>query len=69
LARGTLGAVKSADGLQAVQWFRAGQIGKVLEYCRQDVMVTRGLYEYGHARQHLKYYDRFGKLKQVSVHW
>ena len=69
LARGTLGMAKAADGLQAVQWFRAGQVDKVLDYCRQDVIVTRGLYEYGHARKHLRYYDRYRRLKQVPVQW
>ena len=44
LATTTLGVSKSADGLQAVRWFREGRIQEVLEYCQQDVEVTRRLY-------------------------
>ncbi|MBM3212875.1 helicase, partial [Candidatus Poribacteria bacterium] len=43
LAEATLGEGKIADGLQSVQWFRSGQIEKVIEYCKKDVEVTKGL--------------------------
>jgi DEAD/DEAH box helicase domain-containing protein len=69
LARGTLGSAKSATGSQAVQWFREGRLEELFEYCQQDVAVTRGLYEYGRANKHVKYYDRFGRLKRVTVLW
>ena len=44
LASGTLGATKSADGLQSLEWWRRGEIEKVATYCRQDVEVTRDLF-------------------------
>ncbi len=44
LASGTLGATKSADGLQSLEWWRKGEIEKVAVYCRQDVEVTRDLF-------------------------
>ena len=69
LARGTLGTSKTADGFQAVRWFREGQMDKLLEYCRQDVNVTRELYEFARANKHLRYYNRTGKLKIVQVTW
>jgi DEAD/DEAH box helicase domain-containing protein len=47
LAKATLGATKSADGLQSVQWFRAGELDKVAEYCKADVDITRRVYEFG----------------------
>ena len=33
---------KSADGVRAVEWWAAGEHGRVLEYCHED---TRGLYD------------------------
>jgi len=69
LARGTLGATKSASGREAVQWFREGRLEELFDYCQQDVAVTRGLYEYGLANKHLRYVDRYGRVKRVPVRW
>lgn len=44
LASATLGATKSADGLQSLEWWRKGEYEKVATYCRQDVQVTRDLF-------------------------
>ncbi len=65
----TLGRSKSADGIMAVEWFRAGEVEKVLAYCRDDVQVTRELYEYGLQHKQLKFRDKFGRTKSVAVRW
>jgi DEAD/DEAH box helicase domain-containing protein len=57
LAVATLGTSKSADGIQAVRWYREGRIDEVLAYCEQDVAVTRDLYEYGQRNKHLRFRD------------
>jgi len=44
VAAGTLGATKSADGLQSLEWWKNGEHEKVAEYCRKDVEVTRDLF-------------------------
>ena len=36
IAEASLGATKSADGLKAVEWFRAGELEKVAEYCKME---------------------------------
>jgi DEAD/DEAH box helicase domain-containing protein len=69
LASATLGHTKSADGLLAVRWFREGKLEQVLDYCQQDVQVTFDLYRYGQQNKHLKYKDKFGRLKLVPVKW
>jgi len=69
LARATLGISKSADGLQAVRWFRQGELDKVIEYCRTDVEVTRKLYEYGCERGYILYWDRRGRMRKIFVNW
>jgi len=69
VATATLNVGKSADGLQAVAWFREGLIEKVLDYCQQDVEVTKNLYEYGKQHKHVYYWDRYRGRKIVPVDW
>jgi len=69
LAECTLGCCKSADGLQALAWYREGKMQEILDYCQQDVEVTRQLYEYGRQNKHLKYRDKMRRLQMVPVSW
>jgi DEAD/DEAH box helicase domain-containing protein len=69
LAVASLGITKSADGLQAVRWYREGRMSEILAYCQQDVEVTRQLYEYGRQFKHVKYRDRNWRVRQVPVSW
>ena len=69
VASATLGHTKSADGRLAVGWFRQGQLDKVLDYCQADVQVTLDLYRYGQHNKHIKYKDKFGRVKLVAVKW
>ena len=55
VAKATLGEEKSAHGLQAVTWWKQGEIEKIREYCIQDVRVTKRLYDYALENGHLKY--------------
>lgn len=55
IAQATLGEAKSADGLIALKWWREGQIQKVIDYCIQDVKVTKDIYDYAMKNGHLKY--------------
>jgi DEAD/DEAH box helicase domain-containing protein len=55
MARETLGAQKTADGLQALEWFKQGEMAKLTDYCRHDVAITRDLFEYGLEKGHLIY--------------
>jgi len=69
LAVTTLGTSKSADGLQAVRWYKQGRIQEILDYCQQDVEVTRQLYEYGRQHKHVKFRDRNHRERMVMVNW
>jgi DEAD/DEAH box helicase domain-containing protein len=68
IARPTLGVGKSADGLQSLQWYKEGRIGLIIEYCKQDVDVTRRLYEYALENGKLLYDSRSG-IKTVNLSW
>ena len=64
LVRDTLGTAKTGDGLQAVEWWRAGQKDRVVEYCQQDVALLRDVVEHGRAKGYVVVSSR-----QVRVSW
>ena len=55
LAKETLDRGKTAHGLKAVEWFRQGEMEKLSRYCRDDVEITRDLFEYGLKNGYLIY--------------
>ena len=69
LASATLGVGKSADGLQAIRWWRQGKMQELFDYCQQDVEVTRRLYEFGKGNKYLQHRDRRGRVRRVAVNW
>ena len=70
LAQETLNTKKTADGLQAVAWFRKGEMEKIIEYCKQDVAVTRDLFQFGLENGHLIYREkRSGTRLRLRVDW
>ena len=68
IARPTLGAGKSADGLQALKWYKEGKLDKIIAYCKVDVEVTRDVHLYALENGKLHYDSRSG-IKTVSVDW
>jgi len=69
LAENTLNAKKSADGLVSLQWYKEGKIDKIIEYCKQDVEITRDLFLYGESHGYVKYSTRSGVAKVLKVEW
>jgi DEAD/DEAH box helicase domain-containing protein len=69
LASATLGVGKSADGLQAIRWWREGKMQELFDYCQQDVEVTRQLYEFGRQNKYVQYRDRQWRIRRVPVNW
>ena len=69
LAENTLNSKKSADGLVSLQWFKEGKIDKIIEYCKQDVEITRDLFLYGESHGYVKYSTRSGVAKDLKVEW
>ena len=69
LARATLNVQKSGNGLDAIRWWRAGEIEKLYSYCEKDVDITRQLYEFGKKSRYVQFYDKRYKLQRVPVNW
>lgn len=61
VAKATIGSKKSADGLQAVRWWREGKINEIKKYCEQDVKVTKKVFDYIMEHGHIKFKDGYRK--------
>ena len=69
MSQSTLGCGKTADGLDAIKWWRQGRKLDVARYCCFDVKVTRLVHEYGMAHGEVFYQDRLGRKQRVAVDW
>jgi DEAD/DEAH box helicase domain-containing protein len=69
IATATFGVEKTAEGMQAIQWFKEGKLLEVAEYCCYDVKLTRLVHEYGARHRQLFYRNRFGEKLTVQVAW
>jgi len=69
IATATFGVEKTAEGLQAIQWFKQGKLMEIAEYCCYDVKITKLVHEYGVSQRQLHYTNRFGKKLTVPVKW
>lgn len=66
IAEGTLGINKSGDGLQAVEWWKQGEVEKVKQYCIDDVRITKDVFDYALKHEELLYND-FGLVHTVPI--
>ncbi|MDF2439033.1 MAG: box helicase protein [Abditibacteriota bacterium] len=69
LCAATLGESKSSDGIEAIQWWREGRHEEVIEYCKQDVLLTRRLHEFGAREKHVRCTDRNNRPRSLAVNW
>lgn len=68
LAQATLDDVeKSADGLQAIRWWKEGKIDEIKKYCEQDVRVTKEVYEFGKKNRQLFYKSLSGEVLPFRI--
>ena len=69
IATATFGVEKTAEGLQAIEWFKQGKLAEIAEYCCYDVKITKLVYEHGVNQRQLHYMNRCGKKLTVPVKW
>ncbi len=69
IAEATLGIKKSGHGLEAVTWWKEGQIDKIIKYCIDDVKITKDIYDYALKNGKLKYKDLGigGQIKDIKL--
>jgi len=70
VAEATCGVKKTANGMEAIQWWREGKQKQVAEYCCYDVKTTRLVHEHGVRTGKVAYVSHKTFLKQqVAVDW
>jgi DEAD/DEAH box helicase domain-containing protein len=69
VAQATLAAEKTADGLEAIRWYREGKLVQIAEYCCYDVKITKMLHEYGRENGQIFYTNKFGQKLAVKIDW
>jgi len=69
LASATLKAAKTADGMQALAWWKQGRMDEIVSYCKQDVTITRDLFLFGREHGYLLFTNKAQKIVRVPVDW
>ncbi|MBQ4133412.1 MAG: DUF1998 domain-containing protein, partial [Desulfovibrionaceae bacterium] len=69
LAQATLNAPKSADGMQALQWWKEGRLDRICAYCQDDVRLTRDLYLHGKKQAYCLFTNKAGQKVRVAAAW
>lgn len=69
VATASLGVEKTAEGLQAIDWFKQGKMMEIAEYCCFDVKITKLVHEFGVANRQVFYTNRFGNKLSAPVDW
>lgn len=69
VAEATLDITKSADGLQAMKWWKEGRVDEIKKYCEQDVKVTKEMYEFGKNNKQLFYKSLVGEVTPFAVNF
>jgi len=63
LARGTLGKEKSGDGLKAIELYRSGKWQELINYCLDDVRLTKEIFDHIKEFGYVVYPGILGKEK------
>ncbi len=66
----TLGCGKTADGLEALKWWKEGALDKIARYCCYDVKATRLVHEFGAQYGCIFYFSKKSQRRErVPVAW
>lgn len=66
IAEATLGKRKSGNGLEAVEWWKKGEIDKIKKYCLKDVEITKQVFDYALANNKL-FFKEGGKKNEIPL--
>ena len=69
LAQATLNSQKTADGLQALRWWKQGRVREIIDYCKMDVKLTRDLFLFGRQKGYLVFSNRNQVKMRIPVNW
>jgi DEAD/DEAH box helicase domain-containing protein len=64
----TLNKKKSGHGLQAIGYYENGEIEKLKNYCLDDALLTKEIFDYGVRNNKIFYFNETGKAT-IKVDW
>jgi DEAD/DEAH box helicase domain-containing protein len=66
----TLGCNKTGDGMEALKWWKDGQLVRIAEYCCYDVKATRLVHEFGLEYGCVFYFSKKTQRREKApVNW
>ncbi|HLL61246.1 MAG TPA: ribonuclease H-like domain-containing protein [Candidatus Nitrosocosmicus sp.] len=68
LIKATLNKGKSGHGLQAIELFKQNKMEELKQYCKDDVLLTKELFDYGCKNREIYYLTEKGKTT-IQVSW
>lgn len=67
IAGETLGTKKIGDGLDAIKYWREGELEKLAEYCMKDVEITRDVYDFGRINEKVKFKNKWNDVVEAQI--
>jgi DEAD/DEAH box helicase domain-containing protein len=67
LAEQTLGTKKTADGLQALAWYKEGRFDLIRHYCKKDVEITRDILFYALEQGFLLFANKANQIVRLPL--
>lgn len=71
VAKATLGddSGKNANPLDVFEWYENGDYEKLFRYCKNDVKITKGVYDFGQKHGYVYALNRNDKKVPINVRW
>ena len=63
----TLGTQKIGDGLDAIKYYKNGELDKLAKYCMKDVEITRDIYDYGLHNKRVKFKNKWNEIVETEI--
>lgn len=67
IAKETLGSQKGGSGLDAITYYHEGNWDKLIQYCLEDVKITRDLYFHVLKNKELRFKNKWNELIRVEL--
>jgi DEAD/DEAH box helicase domain-containing protein len=67
IAQETLGLGKSGNGLDAIRYYRTGQLRELAQYCLKDVAITRDVYDFGRSQGKVRYVNKWNRKIEIPI--
>lgn len=67
IAKESVGAGKTGNGLDAIKYYRENRLRELAKYCLQDVAITRDVYDFGRTHSKVIYTNKWNRRIESPV--